>query len=48
MPVRERRGERAYVPLTIDERERFGAAAAKARMPLAAWLRALAEKAARR
>jgi len=48
MLARDRRSERAYVPLTIDERDRFVAAAARAKMPLAVWLRWLAEAAARR
>lgn len=48
MLARDRRSERAYVPLTIDERDRFIDAASRAKMPLAVWLRWLAEAETRR
>lgn len=48
MLARDRRSERAYVPLTAEERDRFIDAASRAKMPLAAWMRWLAETAARR
>ncbi len=48
MLVRDRRTEIAQIPLTAAERESFGAAAAKERVPLAEWFRRAARALARR